>query len=50
LRARDLETLELPRVLGAIAAHARSPAGRDAVLALRPLPDAACRELKSASA
>jgi DNA mismatch repair protein MutS2 len=49
LRARDLETLELPRVLGAIAAHARSAAGRDAVLALRPLPDAAGAEARLAA-
>ena len=40
MRPRDLETLEFPRVLDAIAALARSPAGRDAVLALRPTADA----------
>jgi DNA mismatch repair protein MutS2 len=36
VRARDLETLEFPRVLDAVAAFARSPAGRDTVRALRP--------------
>src|SRR5436309_847966 len=36
MRARDLETLEFPRVLDAIAALARSAAGRQAVLELRP--------------
>src|SRR5438034_926495 len=41
MRARDLETLEFPRVLDAIAALARSAAGRQAVLALRPTSDAA---------
>ncbi len=40
MRPRDLETLEFPRVLDAIAALARSPAGRDTVLALRPTADA----------
>jgi DNA mismatch repair protein MutS2 len=41
VRAHDLETLEFPRVLQAIAALARSAAGRTAVLALRPLPSPA---------
>ena len=41
MRAHDLETLEFPRVLQAIAALARSAAGRTAVLALRPLPSPA---------
>src|SRR6059036_3528312 len=36
MRARDLETLEFARVLDAIAAFARSAAGRQAVLELRP--------------
>ncbi len=36
MRPRDLETLEFARVLEAIAAGARSPAGRQAVLDLRP--------------
>src|SRR2546426_11925233 len=36
MRARDLETLEFPRVLDAMAALARSAAGRQAVLELRP--------------
>src|SRR5213593_3892064 len=36
MRARDLETLEFARVLDAIAALARSAAGRQAVLELRP--------------
>src|SRR5213594_3211109 len=36
MRARDLETLEFTRVLDAIAAFARSAAGRQAVLELRP--------------
>lgn len=36
MRPRDLETLELPRVLDAVARHARSEAGRDAVRALEP--------------
>lgn len=36
MRDRDLETLELPLVLDAIAVHARSEAGRDEVRALRP--------------
>jgi DNA mismatch repair protein MutS2 len=39
VRPRDLDTLELPRVLDAVAAHARSIAGRDAVRALRPTTD-----------
>lgn len=39
MRPRDLDTLELPRVLDAVAAHARSVAGRDAVRALRPTTD-----------
>jgi DNA mismatch repair protein MutS2 len=39
LRPRDLETLELPRVLDAVATHARSEAGRDAVRALEPTRD-----------
>jgi DNA mismatch repair protein MutS2 len=41
LRPRDLDTLELPRVLEAVAAHARSAAGRDAVRASRPTTDRA---------
>jgi DNA mismatch repair protein MutS2 len=36
VRPRDLDTLELPRVLDAIAISARSEAGRDAVRGLRP--------------
>ncbi len=39
MRPRDLETLEFPRALDAIAALARSEAGRDAVAALRPAAD-----------
>ena len=39
MRPRDLETLELPRVLDAVAAYARSDAGRDAVRALVPTSD-----------
>ena len=39
MRPRDLDTLELPRALEAIAALARSDAGRDAVRALRPATD-----------
>jgi DNA mismatch repair protein MutS2 len=39
LRPHDLDTLEFPRVLETIAALARSPAGRDAVRALRPAAD-----------
>jgi DNA mismatch repair protein MutS2 len=39
LRPRDLETLELPRVLDAVAGFARSEAGRDAVRALVPTGD-----------
>jgi DNA mismatch repair protein MutS2 len=48
LRPRDLETLELPRVLDAVATHARSEAGRDAVRALEPTrdPDEAERRLE----
>jgi len=41
VRPRDLETLEYTRVLGAIAAHARSEAGRDVVHALAPTGDVA---------
>jgi DNA mismatch repair protein MutS2 len=41
LRSRDLDTLELPRVLEAIAAHARSAAGRQSALGLRPTGDGA---------
>src|SRR5262249_60266664 len=44
VRPRDLETLELPRVLAAIAALARPEAGRDAAGALRPGPDRALAE------
>jgi len=40
VRRRDLTTLEFPRVLDAIARHARSGAGRLAVLALEPSADA----------
>jgi DNA mismatch repair protein MutS2 len=36
VRPRDLDTLEFPRALAAIAAHARSEAGREAVCALQP--------------
>jgi DNA mismatch repair protein MutS2 len=39
LRSRDLDTLELPRALDAIATRARSEAGREAVTALRPATD-----------
>ena len=39
MRPRDLDTLELPRVLDAVASHARSVVGRDAVRALRPTAD-----------
>ncbi len=38
MRPHDLEILEFPRVLEAIAASARSTAGREAVRALRPDP------------
>jgi DNA mismatch repair protein MutS2 len=41
LQPRDLDTLEFPRVLEGIATLARSPAGRAAVLALRPTADLA---------
>jgi DNA mismatch repair protein MutS2 len=41
VRPRDLDTLELPRALDAIAACARSDAGRAAVRALRPTADRA---------
>src|SRR5262249_57819485 len=44
LEPRDLDTLEFPRVLEAIASLARSAAGRARVLALRPTPDAAVAE------
>jgi DNA mismatch repair protein MutS2 len=37
VRPRDLDTLEFPRALEAIATLARSGAGREAVLALRPV-------------
>ena len=36
MRPSDLDTLELPRLLGALSAHAASSAGREACLALRP--------------
>jgi DNA mismatch repair protein MutS2 len=39
VESRDLDTLEYPRLLDAIAVHARSDAGRDAVLSLRPTTD-----------
>ena len=39
MRPRDLETLEFPRVLQAIAALARSPAGQGAVCGLSPTAD-----------
>jgi len=39
LRPRDLETLEFPRVLDAVAAQARSAAGRDVVRGLQPTAD-----------
>lgn len=38
MRPRDFETLELPRVLEAVAELARSEAGREQVRALRPAP------------
>jgi DNA mismatch repair protein MutS2 len=38
VRPRDFETLELPRVLEAVAELARSDAGRERVRALRPAP------------
>jgi DNA mismatch repair protein MutS2 len=41
VQRRDLETLELPRVLDAVAALARSEAGKDAVWTLEPGTDAA---------
>jgi DNA mismatch repair protein MutS2 len=44
LRPRDLETLEFPRVLQAIAALARSQAGQQAVCALTPTADGAVIE------
>jgi len=39
VRDRDLDTLEFPRVLDAVAALARSTAGHETVLALRPTTD-----------
>src|SRR5512143_2952968 len=48
LPSRDLDTLEFPRVLEAIAALARSAAGRRRVLDLRPTPDAAEAERRLA--
>jgi DNA mismatch repair protein MutS2 len=48
LRPRDLETLELPRVLDAVAEHARSEAGREAVRALTPSTDRAEAERRVA--
>ena len=39
MQDRDRETLELPRVLETIAAHARSERGREVVLALEPSTD-----------
>src|SRR5262245_46490699 len=44
VRPRDLDTLELPRVLAAIAQLARSEAGREAACALRPVTDRALAE------
>ncbi len=44
MRPRDLDTLELPRALDAIAALARSEAGREAAAALRPATDRADAE------
>src|SRR5438445_5754637 len=41
LQPRDLDTLEFPRVLEAIAALTRSSAGRSAALDLRPTADLA---------
>src|SRR5947207_9748008 len=41
LQPRDLDTLEFPRVLEAVAALTRSPAGRGAALDLRPTADLA---------
>ena len=46
MRPRDLETLEFPRVLDAIARDARSGAGRLAVLALEPSTDLAEAEAR----
>jgi DNA mismatch repair protein MutS2 len=48
LPSRDLDTLEFPRVLEAIAALARSAAGRRRMLDLRPAPDAAEAERRLA--
>src|SRR6185503_10894455 len=48
MRPRDLETLELPRVLDAVASYARSEAGRDAVRALVPSTDLAEAERRLA--
>ncbi len=48
MRSRDLETLELPRVLDAVASYARSEAGRDAVRALVPSTDLAEAERRLA--
>src|SRR5262245_39421228 len=44
VRPRDLDTLDLPRVLAAIAELARSEAGREAACALRPVTDHALAE------
>jgi DNA mismatch repair protein MutS2 len=44
VEARDLETLEFPRLLDAIAALARSETGKEVVWALRPTSDAAAIE------
>src|SRR5262249_54438026 len=44
LRPRDLETLELPRVLQAVAGLARSQAGQQVVCALTPVSDRAVIE------
>jgi DNA mismatch repair protein MutS2 len=46
VRPRDLDTLEFPRALAAIAAHARSEAGREAVCALQPATVAADAEAR----
>jgi DNA mismatch repair protein MutS2 len=48
LRPRDLETLELPRVLDAVATYARSDAGRQVVRALVPASDLAEAERRLA--
>jgi DNA mismatch repair protein MutS2 len=49
LRPRDLDALEFPRVLDAIAGLARSEAGKEAVRALRPTSDVADVEQRLAA-